>query len=159
MDRVRRIGRDNARTPMQWTDGAAAGFTVGTPWLAVNENHRHINAAAQRGVPGSVFEYYRTLIDLRHREDVVAYGDFTMLDLGQPDVMAFRREYSGDRLVVIGNLSSAPVSVQLAETAGAAMVLDNYPDVAVPAGDGRWQLRPWEAVVLRLADEGSHLLS
>lgn len=58
-----------------------------------------------RGVPGSIFEYYRMLIDLCHRESVVPHGDFTMLDPGQPDVMAFRREYDGDRLVVIGNLS------------------------------------------------------
>ena len=26
-------GRDNARTPMQWSDSPNAGFTVGTPWI------------------------------------------------------------------------------------------------------------------------------
>ena len=28
-------GRDNARTPMQWDDSEQAGFTTGTPWIAV----------------------------------------------------------------------------------------------------------------------------
>ena len=30
--------RDNARTPMQWDDSENAGFTTGTPWIAVNPN-------------------------------------------------------------------------------------------------------------------------
>ena len=33
------MSRDNARTPMQWTDGENAGFTTGTPWLKVNSNY------------------------------------------------------------------------------------------------------------------------
>ncbi len=34
-----KMSRDNARTPMQWTDGENAGFTTGTPWLKVNSNY------------------------------------------------------------------------------------------------------------------------
>lgn len=30
-------GRDNARTPIQWDDSDNAGFTIGTPWLHVNQ--------------------------------------------------------------------------------------------------------------------------
>ena len=36
---LRTMGRDNARTPMQWTAGPHAGFTTGEPWLPVNPNH------------------------------------------------------------------------------------------------------------------------
>ena len=46
--------RDNARTPMQWSDAANAGFTTGTPWLKVNPNYTSINAAAQMEDPDSV---------------------------------------------------------------------------------------------------------
>ena len=63
---LRRAGRDNARTPMQWDAGEHAGFTTGTPWLAVNPNHREINAEAARADPASVFHHYRRLIALRH---------------------------------------------------------------------------------------------
>ena len=31
MESIYARGRDNARTPMQWTDGPNAGFTTGTP--------------------------------------------------------------------------------------------------------------------------------
>ena len=58
--------RDNARTPMQWDDRPNAGFTTGTPWIAVNPNHVAINAAAARADDGSVFHHYRRLIELRH---------------------------------------------------------------------------------------------
>ena len=54
--------RDNARTPMQWTDDENAGFTDGTPWLAMNPNYRQINVREQEvrtdsvlraGLPGN----------------------------------------------------------------------------------------------------------
>src|ERR671932_2816615 len=45
---MRRVSRDNARTPMQWDASPNAGFTTGTPWIAVNPNHAEINAAAER---------------------------------------------------------------------------------------------------------------
>ena len=32
MDQIRHIGRDNARTPMQWSKQPQAGFTTGQPW-------------------------------------------------------------------------------------------------------------------------------
>ena len=44
---IQAMGRDNARTPMQWDDGPAAGFTDGTPWLPINPNH----SVAQRCRP------------------------------------------------------------------------------------------------------------
>ena len=51
---LRTMSRDNARTPMQWDASAHAGFTTGTPWLAVNPNHAEINAEAARADPDSV---------------------------------------------------------------------------------------------------------
>ena len=49
---LRRMGRDNARTPMQWDAGPHAGFTTGEPWLGVNPNHAEINAEAARADVG-----------------------------------------------------------------------------------------------------------
>ena len=50
--------RDNARTPVQWDDSPHAGFTTGTPWIAVNPNYTEINAKAETADPNSVFHYY-----------------------------------------------------------------------------------------------------
>ena len=49
---LRAMGRDNARTPVQWDASDNAGFTTGTPWIAVNPNYPVINASEQVGGPG-----------------------------------------------------------------------------------------------------------
>src|SRR6201999_2218937 len=71
---LRTMGRDNARTPMQWDDSPHAGFTTGMPWLAVNPNSTEINAQAAVEDPDSVFHHYRKLIALRHDLEVVREG-------------------------------------------------------------------------------------
>ncbi|MGY1778361.1 alpha-glucosidase [Geodermatophilus sp. SYSU D00804] len=43
---LRRMSRDNARTPVQWDASPSAGFTTGTPWLEVNPDHAEWNATA-----------------------------------------------------------------------------------------------------------------
>lgn len=146
---LRSRSRDNARTPMQWDASAQAGFTTGAPWLPVNPNHGWLNAAAQVGVPGSVFEHYRALIRLRHTEPVVVDGDFTLLLPDDPVLWAFTRELPGQpSLLVVANCSGHAVEVpdQLGGWAGADLVLGNYAEET--GSDG---LRPWEARVLRRA--------
>ena len=63
------MSRDNARTPMQWSDEANAGFTTAKPWLKVNENYKAINVAAQEKDPSSVLNYYRRLVALRKSDE------------------------------------------------------------------------------------------
>ena len=84
-------GRDNARTPMQWTDGPNAGFTTGEPWIRVNPNHRQINARRQTGEPDSVFSYYKRLIALRKNTPVVQNGRYERLCPQDPGVFAYKR--------------------------------------------------------------------
>jgi oligo-1,6-glucosidase len=108
LDVMRGRSRDNARTPMQWDATANAGFTDGTPWLAVNPNHTEINAAAQVDDPDSVFNHYRWLIELRHSLPVVAEGDFTPLAEDHPQIYAYARRLGDDELRVVANLSSQP---------------------------------------------------
>ena len=110
---LRTMGRDNARTPMQWDAVPHAGFTTGEPWLGVNPNHAEINAEAARADPDSVFHHYRQLIELRHAEPVVAHGDFTMLLADDERVYAFTRSYEGVELLVLGNFSGDEVTVDL----------------------------------------------
>jgi oligo-1,6-glucosidase len=76
---ITRMSRDNARTPMQWDASPNAGFTTGTPWLAVNPNHTEINAEAALADPDSVFHHYRRLIALRKELPVVVHGVYAPL--------------------------------------------------------------------------------
>ncbi|CCG05541.1 glycoside hydrolase family 13 protein [Blastococcus saxobsidens] len=143
---LRTMGRDNARTPVQWDATPNAGFTTGTPWIAVNPDHAEWNVAAQRDDEQSVLAHHRRLIALRHTDDVVALGDFHMLLPGHDEVYAFTRSLDGDTLLVVCNLSRTPYRLAelLPEAPGAELVLGNLPD------DDPAQLRPWEARVLRV---------
>ncbi|MBW6435973.1 alpha-glucosidase [Actinoplanes hulinensis] len=141
---LRARGRDNARTPMQWDDSPHGGFTTGTPWLPVNPNHAEINAKAQRADPGSVFHYYRRLIELRKTEPAVADGDFTMLLPHDERVYAFTRRLGSTELLVIGNFSGVEAHAAIDGWDGAELLLTN---LEPPAGGPH--LAPWQAVVYR----------
>jgi oligo-1,6-glucosidase len=145
------MSRDNARTPVQWDDSPQAGFTTGTPWLAVNPNHAEINAAAERADPDSVFHHHRRLIALRHDDPVVALGDFTMLLPEDEQVYAYTRELDGDALLVVVNVSGEERAVDLGDAWPLAddggwgeLVLGTHADAGEPT-----TLRPWEARVVR----------
>ena len=144
---LRVSSRDNARTPVQWTDAPHAGFTTGSPWIAVNPNYTEINAAAERENADSVFAYYRELIALRHRDRVVSHGTLEMVLFEHPTVFAYTRTLDDRQLLVLVNLSGEPADYDVTEVPGwdgAELVLGNIPD-AVPAVDGR--LAPWQAQV------------
>jgi oligo-1,6-glucosidase len=144
---LRTMSRDNARTPMQWDASEHAGFTTGTPWLAVNPNHAEINAEAALADPDSVFHHYRRLIELRHAEPVVAHGDFHMLLPGDERVYAFTRRLENVELLVLANFSGDSVTPGLPgadEWADSELLVGNCPEP--PAG---LALRPWEARVHR----------
>jgi oligo-1,6-glucosidase len=107
---IARVNRDNARTPMQWDGTENAGFTTGKPWIAVNENSEQVNADSQRGVEGSVFEFYRELIALRRELPVLVWGSFELLGplgggVDNPQLWAVRRFHEGKYLTAIANFS------------------------------------------------------
>ncbi|MDN6429266.1 MAG: alpha-glucosidase [Propionibacterium sp.] len=139
------ISRDNARTPVQWDDGPEAGFTTGTPWIEVNPNKSRINAASQVGVPGSVFEHYRSLIALRHASEVVALGTFERLDAGDPAVFSYRRALGEESVLVLVNLSSD--TVVPVWSGGDPLPAAGAPVLTNGAGEGGRALAPWEARV------------
>lgn len=144
------MGRDNARTPMQWDGSPHAGFTTGTPWIEVNANYPSLNAEIERADAGSVFHYYRALIALRHDDPVVALGDFTMLLPDHEHVYAFTRRLGDVTLTVMGNFSGDVQEVDQAEVrAEGELVLGNYADADPLSDGGRIRLRAWEARVYR----------
>jgi oligo-1,6-glucosidase len=143
---LRARGRDNARTPMQWDTSPHAGFTTGTPWLAVNPNYTQVNAEAAVKDPDSVYHFYRKLIALRHEEPAVVYGDFTMLLPHDERLYAFTRTHGDTTLLVIGNFSGESVRAEIDDAAAweaAELLLTN---AAAPQG---LVLQPWQAVIYR----------
>jgi oligo-1,6-glucosidase len=104
-------GRDNARTPMQWTAGPEAGFTTGTPWIEVNPNHSQINAAAAQAKPDGVFATYKTLAALRKAHPIIVHGSYAPLLEHHTKVVAYLRKHQGQCLAVIANFTGDTVSV------------------------------------------------
>lgn len=147
---IRSMGRDNARTPMQWDDGPNGGFTTGRPWIEVNPNTGTINAAGQVGRDGSVFEWYRRLIELRHRDRLVSHGRFTMLAPDHPVLFAYLRTLGDRQLLVLANpaplpFDAAPELPDADSWRGAAVVLDNWHG---GGGGDPLRLAAWQVRVL-----------
>ena len=101
MGYLKRISRDNARTPMQWDDSANAGFTTGTPWIKVNSNYKTVNAKQQTTDPDSVFSYYKELIRLRHENDIIVYGEYELLEPQNEELFIYTRTWNNEQLMVL----------------------------------------------------------
>jgi oligo-1,6-glucosidase len=143
---VRAMGRDNARTPVQWDATPTAGFTTGTPWLALNPNRSWLNVAAQVDDPESVLAHYRRLIRLRHELPVLAEGDFAGLLENDPDLWAYVRVADRQRLLVIANCSRTPREVEVGDGwTGARLLLGNLPGTAAALQGDRLRLAAWDA--------------
>ena len=158
MEAIRRKGRDNARSPMQWDDTQKAGFTSGTPWLKVNSNYPEINAADQVKNEDSVFHYYRKLISLRRELPVMVYGKTNLLFPNHEEIFAWERILGDERLIVVNNFTENTVSVDLREAVEReefTLYLSNYKDFKM-SESGSYQLRAYESFVL--FNESSELL-
>ena len=135
-------GRDNARTPMQWTAGENAGFTTGKPWLPVNENHSFINAEAALADPESVFYHYQKLIELRKTHPVFRDGSFNLLMPEDEKIFAYTRDTDNEHLLVVCNFTGETLDFEVPqEYDGAEMLISNY-------AQGAPGLRPYEAAML-----------
>lgn len=111
-----KMSRDNARTPMQWSGGKNAGFTLGTPWLKVNSNYPEINVENQEKDSNSVLNYYRKLVALRKSpayREVFTYGRFVPLYEETETVMGYYRLDGKKRIMVAGNFGKESVELKL----------------------------------------------
>jgi oligo-1,6-glucosidase len=139
-------GRDNARTPMQWNASLHGGFTSGTPWLAVNENHDSINADRSVNDPNSLFHYYRQLITLRQTNALITEGRYRLLVPEHPDLFAYLRETDKESLLVLCNFSASQLLLpihELPDLSKASAFIGNLPF-------DQWEIHPgtleaWEA--------------
>ena len=142
MESIYARGRDNARTPMQWTAGENAGFTTGKSWMPINENHTEINAEAALSDPDSVFHYYRKLIELRKEYEVFRHGRFELLMPEDEKIFAYTRETEKEHLLVVCNFTGEVLPFEVPERFnGSELLIGNY-------STGEPGLRPYEAAML-----------
>ncbi|MFX0560208.1 alpha-glucosidase [Tepidibacillus infernus] len=142
-------GRDNARTPMQWDESEHAGFTTGTPWIAVNPNYKEINAKKALEDPDSIFQYYKKLIQLRKEHPIIVYGDYKLLLEDDEKIYAYTRSFGKQKLLVILNFSKDQVPFHLPEEVqfnSKELLISNY-SVNEAQEIKQFSLQPYEARV------------
>ena len=156
---ISRYSRDNARTPMQWSDEPHAGFTKGIPWQKENENYTAVNVKENLADPDSVWHFYQKLIALRKDpvyRDTFVYGEFEPYLPEVKNLMAYRRmsvepgtvsalTQSTPEVLVAVNMQQTPLRVEVPEPFR-KILLSNLPDVAIRGTE--LTLAPWQAVVL-----------
>jgi oligo-1,6-glucosidase len=138
--------RDNGRTPFQWNASKNAGFTTGTPWLKVNDNHTFLNEEAQDKDPNSNLNYFRKMTKLRKSNLTLVYGKYMLLDKENPNVYAYTRELEGKKILVLLNFSAKKATAKIGmNLKNSKVLIDNYGKSSKSA-----TLRPYEALVLEL---------
>jgi maltose alpha-D-glucosyltransferase/alpha-amylase len=144
-DNVSLGDRDGVRTPMQWNDDAAAGFSRRPSdrlVLPVIENgaydYRRINASRQQADPESLWSCLRRLIAVRRQHRAFGRGSITFLDVGNPHVLAFERWDGDDRVLVVANLSASPQAavVPMAPGSRSTAVHELVTDAVLPPCHG-----------------------
>ena len=146
---VSKFSRDNARTPMQWSNEINAGFTTGTPWLKVNPNYTKINAAAQLDDADSVWHFYQKLIALRKNpayKQTIVYGGLEPVWEAVHNLMAYYRK--GDKtLLVVGNYQREEQSITLPSSYN-EVLLNNYKEILEENGVIR--LHGYQVLILEM---------
>ncbi|MGY0173290.1 glycoside hydrolase family 13 protein [Lactococcus petauri] len=139
-------GRDNARTPMQWSNAKTAGFSTGHPWLAINPNYEKINVDAALEDENSIFYTYQKLIALRKENPIIVWGEFELLKDTAEEVFAYIRSYKGENWLIVANFSANEnqfsSSYEVKEE-----VIHNYPEAIDNVKE--IVLKPYEAFVAK----------
>ena len=99
-----KIGRDNARTPLQWNDKKNEGFSSGNPLIPVNPYYNTINLAAEESSPNPALNYYKPIIRFHNEHDAMIYGALKVYDLDILDIFTFAGRSGSDRYLVLLNM-------------------------------------------------------
>jgi alpha-glucosidase len=150
-------GRDGERTPMQWNDEANAGFSIVTPWLPVPSNYKTHNVAGELKDPGSILEFYKHLLALRHQNRALLDGEYVPLNENDPNVLSYLRRYKAEAVLVVLNMSAAPqkvrldLSLQNLSSATARTLLTTRSDGPKEVSLGKLPLEPFEVYVAEIS--------
>jgi maltose alpha-D-glucosyltransferase/alpha-amylase len=147
-DDIWRADRDGVRTPMQWNDGPNAGFSP-APAERLSDaliesgpySYQQVNVEAAQADAGSLFNWLQRALQVRRDYPAFGRGELTLLPLDPPALFAYLREYAGERLLVVNNLSAEPQSAAF-RLEQAARLIDLFGGEQVtPSADGFFQPR------------------
>ena len=147
--------RDNARTPMQWTNSENAGFTDGQPWIEVQKNYEKISVMAEENDDTSILAFYKKLIAFRKQNSIISHGTIRFLDEMPEAVMGYEREWQEKKMVVLCNFKEEEVRIPYREEwKEYGRILGNYEgskeeeEFSAQEGQKELKLRVYEFVVI-----------
>jgi len=148
MQALRDRSRDNARTPMQWSAEAHAGFSESEPWIPVVANYPSINVARQEAAEDSILHTYRRVLKLR-RESGAAFGRMQIHALEDEQTFVYTNTTQQTKLLVVANFSKAPVEIELPDP----FTADDLYEVnrKEPDTGSSMQFAPYEARIYKIA--------
>lgn len=123
--------RDNGRTPFQWDATENAGFTTGTPWIKINDNHNIVNESTEEKNSNSCLNYFRKMVQLRKNNKTLVYGKYTLLDKNNPHIYAYTRGTGSDKILVLLNFSGNVVDWKITDQLRLSnqILINNYPEL------------------------------
>ena len=151
MKLLRVYSRENARTPVQWSDAENAGFSTHKPWMLVNPNYKEINLAKQKDDRNSVYAFYKKMIALYKDpayHETLTFGRFEPYMRETKNLIAYFRKGEGQTLLVLANFQNEPQAVVLPEAAG-NVILNNCDRVDLD-DNGCITLGGYQAVIIEL---------
>jgi len=119
--------RDGVRTPMQWSSDRNAGFSrcdfEKLYFPAINNpvyGYQSVNVESQMRYDTSLLNWMRQMILLRKEHHVFGRGTMRFVKPENRKIFAFVREYEGDTVLCVFNLSqfAQPVELDLSEFEG-----------------------------------------
>jgi alpha-glucosidase len=144
------LGRDGARTPMQWDAGAFAGFSTTQPWLPLAPEYPGENVANLAGDRTSIYTLYRRLLQLRRRTPALVAGAYRPV-VASGDLLLFVREHEGARILVALNLGDEPTVVSAQQAWKGRVLISSHLDREAEKILGDIALRSNEGVVVELS--------
>ena len=126
-DNIHLGDRDGVRTPMQWSADRNGGFSRADPeqlTLPMLQGPLYgfdaVNVEAQQRDPHSLLNWTRRMLAKRQQSQVFGRGELRFLYPGNWNILAYLREYEGQTLLCVANLSNAsqPVELELSEMSG-----------------------------------------
>ena len=112
--------RNGVRTPMQWTPDRNAGFSRANPAKLYSPvimdpvwGYEAVNVEAEDSDPSSLLNWMRNMIALRKLFQVFGRGSLRFLDPSNRKILAYIRQYDGETVLCVANLSRFAQPVQL----------------------------------------------
>ncbi|CAG2134163.1 maltose alpha-D-glucosyltransferase [Cupriavidus plantarum] len=128
-DNIHLGDRDGVRTPMQWSPDRNGGFSHADPERLVLPplqgplyGYEAVNVEAQNRDPHSLLNWMRRMLALRRQHRAFGRGTLRFLFPGNRKILAYLREYDGEHILCVANLSRAPQAVELDLSAFAGRV-------------------------------------